>query len=174
MFSTALESVPALNEDGSINVFIETPMDSRHKYELDPSGLFKIALSLPEGMRFPFSFGFVPNTHAPDGDALDILLLTDGPVPHGALIDARVIGVLQMENEEDGRMVRNDRVVAIAGLSRIFSDYEDLDEMRSGFVWDMERFFDSYNAMIGRRFRKVGRGGREDARRMLREAMGEA
>ncbi|MEM7487841.1 MAG: inorganic diphosphatase [Pseudomonadota bacterium] len=172
MFAEALESVPSLNEDGSINVFIETPMDSRHKYELDPSGLFKISLSLPDGMRFPFSFGFVPGTRAPDGDALDILLLTDGPVPHGCLIDARVIGVLQMENEEgEGEMVRNDRVVATAKLSRVFDDYDDLTQMRSGFAWDMERFFDSYNAMLGRGFRSVGRGGRDEARRMLEESM---
>ena len=171
MFNEALKSVSALNDDGSVNVFIETPMDSRHKYELDPSGLFKIALSLPDGMRFPFSFGFVPGTHAPDGDPLDILLLTDGPVPHGCLIDARVIGVLQMENEEDGEMVRNDRVVAVAKLSRIFDDYDELNAMRSGFAWDMERFFDSYNAMIGRDFRSVGRGDAAEARRMLKDAM---
>ena len=171
MFSKALEHVSPLNEDGSINVFIETPMASQHKYELDPSGLFKIALSLPDGMRFPFGFGFVPGTTAPDGDALDILLLTDGPVPHGCLIDARMIGVLQMENDEDGEMVRNDRVVAVAKLSRVFSDYEELDAMRSGFAWDMERFFDSYNAMIKRDFRVVGRGDAAMARDMLKAAM---
>ena len=172
MFPEALKTVPALNEDGSINVFIETPMGSRHKYGLDPSGLFKISFSLPDGMFFPFSFGFVPATTAPDGDPLDVLLLTDAPVPHGCLIDARVLGVLQMENEEDGAMVRNDRVVAVAKLSRVFDDYEELDAMRSGFAWDMERFFDSYNAMLGRGFRNVGRGDRADAQRMLEESLG--
>ncbi|WP_298437599.1 inorganic diphosphatase [uncultured Jannaschia sp.] len=170
MFHDALKSVPSRTEAGDINVFIETPMGSQHKYELDPSGLFKIALSLPDGMRFPFGFGFVPGTEAGDGDPLDILLLTDGPVPAGFLIDARLIGVLKMENEEDGEMVRNDRIVAVAKLSRIFSDYDDLEQMRSGFAWDMERFFKTYNAMIERRFEVIGRGNRSDARKMLEDA----
>lgn len=172
MFHDALRAVPSRTEDGDINVFIETPMGSQHKYELDPSGLFKISLSLPDGMRFPFGFGFVPGTEVGDGDPLDILLLTDGPVPAGFLIDARLIGVLEMKNEEDGEMVRNDRVVAVARLSRIFSDYDELDQMRSGFAWDMERFFETYNAMIGRRFEVVGRGDAAKARRMLEEAGG--
>jgi inorganic pyrophosphatase len=172
MFHDALRSVPPRTECGSVNVFVETPMGSAHKYELDPSGLFKISLSLPDGLRFPFGFGFVPGTQAPDGDPLDILLLTDGPVPAGFLIDARLIGVLRMENEEDGEMVRNDRVVAVAHLSRVFADYEELGEMRSGFAWDMEQFFRSYNAMIGRRFEACGRGDAAEATRMLREAGG--
>ncbi|MBJ3763888.1 inorganic diphosphatase [Maribius pontilimi] len=170
MFLQALEKVTSRTEDGAINVFVETPKDSRHKYDVDASGLFRIGLELPEGMRFPFSFGYVPNTLAEDGDALDIVLITDGSVPAGALIEARLIGVLKMENDEGGEMARNDRVVAVANMSRIFAHVDTLSDMRDGFAWDMELFFEAYNRMIERPFNVVGRGERDDAERMLEQA----
>ncbi|SHJ21427.1 inorganic pyrophosphatase [Palleronia salina] len=170
MFLQALDHVTSRTEGEAVNVFVETPKGSRHKYDVDASGLFRIALELPEGQTFPFSFGYVPNTKAPDGDALDIVLVTDGEVPAGALIEARLIGILKMENDEDGTMARNDRVVAVANLSRMFAHVQTLSDMREGFAWDMELFFRSYNDMIDRPFTVVGRGERDEAMKMLEQA----
>lgn len=170
MFKEALKSVGPRTEDGDVNVFIETPKGSRHKYDVHDSGLFQIALELPEGVTFPFSFGFVPNTKAPDGDALDIILLTAGSVPAGSLIEARLVGVLKMENDEGGHMARNDRVVAVAKMSRYFGEVQNLSDLHSGFAWDIEEFFETYNEMIERPFNIVGRGDSDEARTMLEDA----
>jgi inorganic pyrophosphatase len=91
-------------------------------------------------------------------------------VPSGALIESRLIGVLKMENDEDGKMARNDRVVAVANMSRIFGGTTTLSEMRDGFAWDLEEFFDTYNRMIERPFRIVGRGEKDEAMDMLEKA----
>lgn len=170
MFADDLRTVPVRNDNGTVNVFIETPKGSRHKYDIDDRGLVKIALELPEGVTFPCSFGFVPNTLAPDGDALDIVLLTAGTVPARSLIEARLIGVLKMSNDEDGEMRRNDRVVAVATMSRVFSGVTELDQLRDGFAWDIEEFFETYNEMIERPFKVMGRGNASEAREMLKEA----
>jgi inorganic pyrophosphatase len=48
---------------GTCGVVIETPKGSRNKFADDPaSNLFKLNGLLPEGMVFPFDFGFVPST----------------------------------------------------------------------------------------------------------------
>lgn len=171
MFIDDLKSIPATNEDGTVNVFVETPKGSRHKYDIDDRGLMTIALELPEGVTFPFSFGFVPNTVCGDGDALDILLVTAGDVPSRSLIEARLIGVLKMSNDEDGEMTRNDRVVAVASMSRVFRHITELEDMRDGFAWDIEEFFDTYNRMIERPFKIEGRGGSDEAQKMLDDAL---
>jgi len=171
MFSDDLKSVPPRASDDTVNVFVETPKGSRHKYDIDDKGLVKIALELPEGVTFPFSFGFVPNTLAPDGDALDIVLITAGEVPARSLIEARLVGVLKMSNDESGEIVRNDRVVAVATMSRVFGQVHELEELRKGFAWDIEEFFDTYNRMIERPFDIVGSGDAEEARRMMAEAV---
>ncbi|WBU57241.1 inorganic diphosphatase [Paracoccus sediminicola] len=171
MFNEAVKHVPARAGEDTVNVFIETPRGSRQKMNLHESGLFRIGLELPEGMRFPFAFGFVPQTRAPDGDPLDILLLCDGELPAGSLIEARLIGVLKMENEEDGALVRNDRVVAIATMSRIYNDLADLAEARKEFVWDMQLFFESYNRMIERGYEFKGQGDRNEAISLFEESV---
>ena len=47
---------------------IETPKGCRNKFDYDPdSGLFMLGGLLPEGMMFPFDFGFIPSTLGEDG-----------------------------------------------------------------------------------------------------------
>ena len=73
---------------------IETPKGCRNKFDYDPdSGLFMLGGLLPEGMMFPFDFGFIPSTLGGDGDPLDILVLMDAPAHVGCLIEVRIIGI---------------------------------------------------------------------------------
>jgi inorganic pyrophosphatase len=63
---------------------IETPKGYRNKFDYDPnSNLFMLGGLLPEGMMFPFDFGFIPSTLGEDGDSLDILVLMDAPAHVG-------------------------------------------------------------------------------------------
>ena len=66
-------------------VVIETPKGCHNKYAFDPElGLFQLKGVLPEGMAFPFDFGFVPSTIGEDGDPLDVMVLMDEPISKGA------------------------------------------------------------------------------------------
>src|SRR3954471_3852554 len=83
---------------------IETPKNRRNKFDYDPdSNLFELAGLLPEGMAFPFDFGFIPSTLGGDGDPLDVLVLMDEPAHVGCLLNVRVIGVIEAEQAEDGK-----------------------------------------------------------------------
>src|SRR3954468_19618945 len=74
---------------------VETPKGSRSKFDYDPeTGLFALAGLLPEGMSFPMDFGFFPSTKAEDGDPLDVLVLHDEPLPVGATVKVRLIGLI--------------------------------------------------------------------------------
>jgi inorganic pyrophosphatase len=74
---------------------IETPKNRRNKFDYDPeSNLFKLAGLLPEGMMFPFDFGFIPSTLGEDGDPLDVMVIMDEPAHVGCLLDVRIIGVI--------------------------------------------------------------------------------
>src|SRR6204780_704813 len=77
---------------------IETPKGCRNKFDYDPdSGLFKLGGLLPEGMMFPFDFGFIPSTLADDGDPFDVMVLMDEPAFPGCLLICRIVGIIQGE-----------------------------------------------------------------------------
>src|SRR5437762_9665222 len=102
-------------QKGICRAIIETPKGCRNKFDYDPdSGLFMLGGLLPEGMMFPFDFGFIPSTLGGDGDPLDILVLMDAPAHVGCLIEVRIIGIIEAEQTQDGKTERNDRLMGVA------------------------------------------------------------
>src|SRR6201995_3515639 len=89
---------------------IETPKGCRNKFDYDAnSNLFMLGGLLPEGMMFPFDFGFIPSTLGEDGDPLDVMVLMDAPAHVGCLIEIRILGVIEAKQTQNGRTERNDR-----------------------------------------------------------------
>ena len=59
---------PIDKKDGLLQVIVETPAGSRNKFAFDPDQhIFALKKVLPAGMVFPYDFGFLPKTLAPDG-----------------------------------------------------------------------------------------------------------
>lgn len=157
---------------GLISAVIETPKGSRQKYRYDHEvGLFRWGFELPEGMAFPYSFGFLPNTKAGDGDPLDVLILLDGDIPMGTLVQAAPLGVIEAKQTKGGNTVRNDRIIARASLSRAFRGVDRLEHLRDGLVDELEQFFVQYNRLRERSFSPIGRDGPEATRELIRGSM---
>ncbi|MGU3360327.1 inorganic diphosphatase [Methylobacterium sp. M6A4_1b] len=164
-----LTNLPTFDADDHVNVIIETPKGSRNKYAYDPEiGTFRFKAVLPEGSLFPFDFGFIPSTLGEDGDPLDILVLLDAPIAMGCLLTVRLLGVIEAEQrEQDDKVERNDRLLGVAVQARTHADLEHIDQLRSGFVEEVEGFFAHYNALSGRRFTPLRRSGPERARELV-------
>ncbi len=158
------------DDDGNLNVIVETPMGCRNKYSYDPElNLFRLKKALAEGMVFPFDFGFVPSTLGEDGDPLDVLLITDEPAFPGCLVLGRLLGVVEAEQSGKGKPKRNDRLVAAAILGDGNSEKE-LPELDSKLIGQIEHFFVSYNRLEGKEFKILGRGGPKRARKLIARA----
>ena len=105
-----VNELPAVDPDsGRVNVVVDTPQGSRNKYKFDEQhGQWRLSKVLPQGMYFPYDFGFIPSTRGEDGDPLDVLLLADEPSFPGCIVPAHLIGVLEAEQTEGGKTIRND------------------------------------------------------------------
>ena len=112
---TPLHQLPARQPDSDLlNVVVETPKGCRNKYKYDEGhGLWRLSKVLPLGASFPFDFGFIPSTRGEDGDPLDVLVLLDEPAFPGCVVPARLIGILEAEQTQGGKTIRNDRLVAV-------------------------------------------------------------
>src|SRR5579862_1547593 len=151
---------------------IETPKGSRNKFDYDPdSGLFMLGGLLPEGMMFPFDFGFLPSTLGEDGDPLDILVLMDAPAHVGCVIEVRIIAVIKAEQTEDGKTESNDRLLGVAGHSYDHEDLDSLSNVSKTRLDQLEEFFISYNKQRGKKFKVTGTGGPRKALEFLIEGI---
>src|SRR5215210_3239453 len=168
-----LSDLEAFDADsGELNVIIETPKGRRNKFKYDEkSGLYKLGGVLPAGAVFPFDFGFVPSTLGGDGDALDVLLLMDEPAFAGCLVAARLIGVIEAEQTEEGETARNDRLIAVAADSHNHREVRSLDEISENLLNEIEHFFVSYNESKGKKFKPLGRFGPERAAELVEEGI---
>jgi inorganic pyrophosphatase len=168
----AIKRMGAFNaEKKCINVVIETPKGSRVKYSYDEeTGLLRLKKALPEGMVFPFNFGFIPGTKAEDGDPLDVLIVNEEALVPGCLVEARPIAVIEAkQGKKGGKQVRNDRLVAkaIGKQTPTFMESLDLDKKTLGQI---EYFFVSYNKLSDNEFTVLGRGGEKKAVAMVHQA----
>jgi inorganic pyrophosphatase len=129
-----------------LQVVIETPKGSRNKYKFDPKlGAFKLSKVLPDGMDFPYDFGFVPSTEGEDGDPIDVLLLMDESAFPGCVIESRLIGVIEGEQDQNGKKERNDRLVAVPLQNHRHSDLKDLADLNQTLVKELGQFFVNYH-----------------------------
>ena len=163
---------PFGDDDATINVIVETSKGSRNKITFDPErGLYELGGVLPVGASFPYDFGFVPSTLGDDGDPLDVLLLMDEPVFAGCLVSARLVGVITAEQQErDGAVERNDRLLAVAEKSRLHADVRGLDDLGDTLLEEIEHFFVSYNEIRGKTFTPTARKGPQAARNVVAKA----
>src|SRR6478672_7571875 len=143
----------------TVDVIIDTPRGSRNKYKFDKKlGAFRLAGVLSAGHSFPYDFGSIPGTKGGDGDAIDVLVLMDEPVFVGCHVKCRLIGGIRADQtEEDERVERNDRLLAIPVKSVEYSPVEHINDLTDELLSQIEHFFVSYNEPKGRKFEPQGR-----------------
>jgi len=167
---------PIDKESHLLQVIIETPAGSRNKFAFDPDqAIFRLKAVLPAGMTFPWDFGFLPRTIAPDGDPIDVLLLMDEPAFPGISVSARLIGVIegeQLEKKKGGgeKTIRNDRLVAVAAANHMYAKVRRLNDLPSRWVKELEEFFVHYHSLEGKHYRLLGARGPDAAMKLIREA----
>src|ERR1700740_3147507 len=111
---------------------------------------------LPEGMSFPYDFGFVPSTLGEDGDPLDVLVLMDAPVVPGCVIRARPVAEIEAKQKtKGGDWQRNDRLIAVAAHAQTHQNVQSLEDLRPHLIDEIQEFFIAYNRLRGRKFKPL-------------------
>src|SRR5579884_1609778 len=139
-----LSSLPAEldKKKRECRVVIETPKGRRNKFDYDPKlEAFTLAGLLPEGLSFPYDFGFVPCTKADDGDPIDVMVLMDEPAHVGCVLHVRLIGIMEADQTEDGQTTENDRLIAVAVHSYSHQELQSIADVSKSLLEQVEEFF---------------------------------
>ncbi|MCU1247377.1 MAG: Inorganic pyrophosphatase [Edaphobacter sp.] len=162
---------PVRTKDGLLQVIVETPKGSRNKFSFDTEQeIFSLKKVLPAGMVFPYDFGFLPKTLADDGDPIDVLLLMDEPAFPGVLVPSRLIGVIEGEQIDGKKRIRNDRLVAVADANHIYAMVRKLSDLPQQFLRELEDFFVNYHQLQGKEYKLLGCKGIAEAETLIKKA----
>jgi inorganic pyrophosphatase len=161
-------------DDESLLCVVEIPQGGRNKYEYDPElGAIKLDRFISASVVYPTEYGYVPETLAPDGDPLDVLVCVSAPTFPGCVILAKVVGLFKMSDEKGP----DDHVVCVPFNDPNWNTLEDVGDLPEQLRNEIAHFFDIYKDLDPDRHSEVnGWDDRaaalrtvEDARRAFRD-----
>ena len=124
-----------------VDSLIEIPSGSKNKYEIDKK-LNRIRLDrvLYSSVSYPAEYGYIIDTLADDGDALDILVLSSSATFPGCLVEARVLGYLDMIDKGQ----YDQKVISVNEHDPRFEDIRSLDDVPNHIKREIKEFFKTY------------------------------
>lgn len=148
-------------DDRLLDVFIEVPKGSRNKYEFDKeAGRFRLDRMLFSAVRYPGDYGFVPDTLAEDGDALDAMVILGEPTFPGVLITARIVGVMDMTDEAGP----DAKILGVPDTDPRWRHIHELDDVPGHLLDEIQHFFAIYKDLERKKVTVKGWQDRDAAR----------
>jgi inorganic pyrophosphatase len=143
-----------------VNAIVEIAKGRRSKFEVDKqTGLIKLDRYLYSSSHYPGDYGFIPQTLAEDGDALDILVMVNEPTFSGCLIEARVVGLFRMTD----RGANDFKVLGVPHTDPLFEEIQDLADVPTHYLREVEHFFATYKQLECVAVQTQGWTGRDSA-----------
>ncbi len=159
----------------NVNVVIEnTAGGTPVKYELDKdSGALFVDRFVHTPMFYPANYGFVPNTLGGDGDPVDVLVYSQHAIMPGAVIAARPVGVLVME--DDGGQDEKILAVPVSKTHPMFDSIQEYSDLPQILLDEIEHFFTHYKDLEkGKWVKMKGWEGSEKAKALIMEGVDNA
>ena len=151
-------------EHSKVDALIEIPLGSRNKYELDKTtGRIRLDRVLYAAMIYPAEYGILENTLAPDGDALDILVICSDPTFPGCTVPARVLGYLDMV--DGGKL--DYKLISVVDCDPRYDSIRELSDLSPFVLKEIANFFANYKVLQGVKVEVGSYHGREEAMKVI-------
>ena len=126
------------------NAIIEIPLKTKNKFEIDKkSGKIKLDRVLYSAMTYPAEYGYLDETLSPDGDPLDILVISSEATFPGCIVPARIIGYLKVIDNgyEDYKLI------SVVNVDPRYDDINNLEDLSSFTLDEIKDFFQNYKTL---------------------------
>lgn len=148
------------------DAIIEIPLGSKNKYEIDKhTGRITLDRVLFSAMTYPAEYGYLECTLAPDGDPIDILVMSTEPTYPGTVVPARILGYLTMI---DNGMI-DYKLISVVACDPRYDDVNDLSDLPSFVLKEIKNFFENYKTLQNIRVEVGEYSSKEDALRIIED-----
>jgi len=156
------------NASQTVNGLIEIPQGSRSKYEIDKkTGLLRLDRVIFSSFHYPINYGFIPQTLGLDGDPLDILVMCSEPIEPLCLVEATVIGNMQMIDTG----VADDKIIAVAAKDPGVNYINSIHDLPEHFIAVLKNYFEQYKVLENKKVEIEEFQDKEAAYNVIREAI---
>ena len=151
-----------------VNAMIEIPQGSRTKYEIDKeTGLLKLDRVIYSSFHYPVNYGFIPQTLGHDNDPLDILVLCSQSIQSLCLVEATIIGNMQMIDSGE----RDDKIIAVATKDPSVNHITSINELPKHFISELKNYFEQYKVLENKQVQIEEFQTKEVAYQIIKEAI---
>ncbi|MFN8248753.1 MAG: inorganic diphosphatase [Ferruginibacter sp.] len=151
-----------------VNGLIEISQGSRCKYEIDKStGLLKLDRVIYSSFHYPVNYGFIPRTLGQDGDPLDILVMCSESIQPLCLVQATVIGNMQMIDSGE----KDDKIIAVATKDPSVNHITNINELPEHFFAVLKNYFEQYKVLENKKVEIDEFQDKETAYRIINDAI---
>lgn len=152
----------------TVNALIEIPQGSRSKYEVDKtSGLLKLDRVIYSSFHYPINYGFIPQTLGKDNDPLDILVLCSQSIQPLCIVEAHVIGNMQMIDNG----ASDDKIIAVAAKDPSVNHITKIEELPKHFLLELKNFFEQYKVLENKKVEIDNFQNKKEAMSIIEEAI---
>ena len=148
------------------NAIIEIPLKTKNKFEIDKqSGKIKLDRVLYSAMTYPAEYGYLDETLSPDGDPLDILVISSEATFPGCIVPARIIGYLKVIDNgyEDYKLI------SVVNVDPRYNDINNLEDLSNFTLDEIKDFFQNYKKLQNIEVKVTDYHSKEEAIELIEE-----
>lgn len=130
-----------------VDVIIEISKGGHIKYEYDKErNMLVCDRILHTPMKYPFNYGFIPNTLSEDSDPLDVVVLMDDELVPGCIIRCKILGYLDTKDDAG-----NDPKIIVCPIEKVDPMWKNVDnilnvgEVNFNYTQDVNYLFEHIN-----------------------------
>ncbi len=151
-----------------VKAIIEIPEGSKAKYEIDkPTGLLKLDRVIYSSFHYPVNYGFIPQTLGQDNDPLDILVICSESIQSLCLVEATVIGNMQMIDNGE----KDDKIIAVATKDPAVNYINNVNELPKHFITVLRNYFENYKVLENKKVEIDEFQDKESAYKIIEESI---
>lgn len=152
----------------TVNSIVEIARESKAKYELDKeTGFLRLDRVLNTDLRYPFHYGFIPQTYCDDNDPLDIIILCSEPLLPLSIVETTIVGAINMI---DGGEI-DYKIIGVATYDPYVQRIKDLNDIAKERLATFRFFFEHYKQQENKKVEIKGFLDKKAAQKLVLESI---